>query len=58
MRCFTIYLSDGEKVKVCGNSIEIDDNFITIFNQRNKMVAKFKWAYMAGFSYQISFRKE
>lgn len=49
MRYYTIYLLNGNKAEVCGDSIEVDDDYLTIFDQDGKIVGRFKWVYMAGF---------
>jgi hypothetical protein len=40
---------NGNKAEVCGDSMETDDNFLTIYDKHDKVVARFKWAYMTGF---------
>jgi hypothetical protein len=49
MHIYTIYLINGNKAEVFGDSIEADDRYLTIFDQNNKVVARFKWPYMTGF---------
>lgn len=50
MKYYTIYMINGNEAEIYGKSIEIDDDFLTIFDQDNKIVGRFKWAHMIGFT--------